>query len=211
MTLYERLRFRLRMLRLGLTIRPVAGGEETEEEKAAREKREAEEAEAKKKAEEEAKKKPPWGDDENFDAERAWKLIQDLRGDVAKVKSENEELRTWKQKREDADKTDDEKREERATKAEKEAAENARDAARLRVALKKGLTETQAKRLVGDSEEDLEKDADELLASFKQEEEESGGGTTRRPKERLRPGAAPSSEPEETDPRKLADQVPQGY
>jgi len=37
------------------------------------------------------------------------------------------------------------------------------DLLRLKVALRKGLTETQAKRLVGASEEELEADADELL------------------------------------------------
>lgn len=37
---------------------------------------------------------------------------------------------------------------------------------KLRVALKKGLTEVQARRLVGTNEEELEADADELVASF---------------------------------------------
>lgn len=37
---------------------------------------------------------------------------------------------------------------------------------KLRVALKKGLTETQAKRLIGNSEEELEADADALVESF---------------------------------------------
>ena len=47
---------------------------------------------------------------------------------------------------------------ERATAAERESA-------RLRVALKKGLTEAQVRRLVGDTEEELEADADELLGT----------------------------------------------
>jgi hypothetical protein len=102
-----------------------------------------------------------------------------------------------------------EKLEERAAQAEQKAEAATREAARLRIALKKGLTETQAKRLVGDTEEELEKDADELLKSFK--DDEGGGddgGTRRTPKPRLRTGAAPSSEPDETDPEKLAEQVP---
>jgi hypothetical protein len=111
---------------------------------------------------------------------------------------------------EDADKTDGEKLHERLSTAEKDAASNRQDAARLRVALKKGLTETQAKRLVGESEEDLEADADALLDSFKSDDDE-GEKPARRPKERLRPGAAPSSEPEETDPAKLAASVPRPY
>lgn len=185
----------------GRRLARVAGGEETEEEKAAREKREADEA---------AKKKPPWGDEEkNFDAARAWKLIQDLRGDLTKVKGERDGLAKKVKDHEDAAKTDEQKRDDAKAEAEKTAAESKQEALRLRVALKKGLSETQAKRLVGDSEEDLDKDADELLASFKSEdeEEENGGGQApRRPKEQLktRPGAVPEAEPDENDPAKLA-------
>lgn len=91
---------------------------------------------------------------------------------------------------------------------------------RLRVALRKGLTETQAKRLVGVTEDELESDADDLMASFKpaepdkkdDDDEEPGrpDNSRRRPQERLRPGAVPDAgtEPEETDPRKLAALVP---
>lgn len=193
----------------GRRLARVAGGEETEEEKAEREKREAEAA---KKDE-----KPPWGDEEeNFDAARAWELIQDLRGDLKKVKGERDDLRQEKKERDDAAKTEEQKRDEAKAEAEKNAAKATQEAARLRVALKKGLTETQAKRLVGDSEEDLEKDADELLASFKNEEEENpeeGGQAPRRPTERLktRSGAAPEAEPDESDPAKLAAGVSRDY
>jgi hypothetical protein len=80
----------------------------------------------------------------------------------------------------------------------------------LRVALNKGLTETQAKRLVGDSEEDLEKDADELLSSFRAEDDDPDE-RPRRPRERLRPGAAPAVEPENDDPASLAEAVPRTW
>lgn len=155
--------------------------------------------------------KPPWGDDKDFDPGRAWKLIQDTRGDRDKLKRERDDLSGKVKEHEDASKSEQEKSSERAAEAEKKASAATLEAARLRVALKKGLTETQAKRLVGDSEEDLEKDADELLASFKQEESGSGGGSSRRPKEKLRPGAAPESEADETDPAKLAAKVPRPY
>lgn len=91
---------------------------------------------------------------------------------------------------------------------EDRAAAAERESARLRVALKKGLTEAQARRLVGDSEEDLEADADELLASFAPTGSESDTDLPRRPRERLRPGARATAEPEETDPAKLAEAVP---
>lgn len=104
----------------------------------------------------------------------------------------------------------------RAEKAETEAM-------RLRVALRMGLNEVQSRRLVGSSEEELEADAKELLASFRPAEEkdddkseesdaepERPENSRRRPQERLRPGAVPDAdtEPEETDPRKLAALVP---
>ena len=151
--------------------------------------------------------RPPWDDPENFNPEKAWNLLQNVRGDVAKLKSERDQLAEKVKGHEDATKSDQQKLEERAITAERSAAAAATEAARLRVALKKGLTETQAKRLVGETEEELEADADELLASFHAPDDD-GQDPPRRPRERLRPGAVPSSEPEEDDPRKLAAMVP---
>lgn len=90
--------------------------------------------------------------------------------------------------------------EERATAAERETA-------RLRVALRKGLTDVQARRLVGDTEEDLEADADELLATFAPARESDTELPTL-PRERLRAGARPEATPDETDPAKLAEAIP---
>lgn len=175
--------------------------EETDDE---REQREAEEAAA-------AAKKP-WGDDKDFDPEKAWKLITNLRGDVDKAKKRGDELASKVKQFEDSTKSEQEKAAEAAQAAQQQAEAATREAARLRIALKKGLTETQAKRLVGDTEEDLEKDADDLLSSFK-DDDSSGDddGARRTPKPRLRPGAAPSAEPDETDPAKLAEQVPRRF
>ena len=112
---------------------------------------------------------------------------------------------------EDADKTELQKATDKAATEATEHAKTRGELLRLRVAMRKGLTETQAKRLVGETEEELEADADELLASFKPQDDASSdtdNGKPTRPKERLRPGAAPDEEPDETDPRKLADIVP---
>lgn len=49
-----------------------------------------------------------------------------------------------------------------AAKARAQSAE--REAARLRVALRKGLIDVQAQRLIGASEEDLEADADDAVS-----------------------------------------------
>jgi hypothetical protein len=164
---------------------------------------------AKKAKKDPPERKPPWTSDD-FDPERAAKLLENLRDDLDKIKGERDDLRTKVQEHEDATKSDTQKLEERATKAEARAAAAENSAARLRVALNKGLTETQAKRLVGDSEEDLEKDADELLSSFRAEDDDPDE-RPRRPRERLRPGAAPAVEPENDDPASLAEAVPRTW
>ena len=69
-------------------------------------------------------------------------------------------------------------------------------ALRYEIALDKGLTKSQAKRLVGSTREELEADADELLADL-------GGqprvDTARTPREALRPGATPAAESGQSD------------
>lgn len=98
------------------------------------------------------------------------------------------------------------------------------DLLRISVGAKKGLTPTQARRLVGTTESELEADADELLKSFKpndgaggdpgddkggdKKDEQDRAGTGRRPTERLSGGGDPTTDVEESDPRKLADQIP---
>jgi hypothetical protein len=182
-------------------------------EAAAEEQEEKETPEAEEKAaEEQEEEKSP----EEFDADKAKAKIKKANNEAANLRKRLKELEPLAKKAkelEDAQKSESEKLTEAKSTAEKQAAEAAQEAARLRVALKKGLTETQAKRLVGDSEEELETDADELLASFKpaeeeKEEKESPEDTRRRPKEKLRPGAVKSADPEETDPRKLAEGLP---
>lgn len=99
--------------------------------------------------------------------------------DPAKVREALDNSRKWESRAKDnfekakqydaleeAKKSEQQKLEERAAAAEKTAQDSAREAARLRVALDKGLTPSQAKRLVGDTEEDLAKDADEMLADL---------------------------------------------
>ena len=59
-----------------------------------------------------------------------------------------------------------------------------------------------AKRLAGDSDEDLEADADELFALLAPAP--ATPRTSSRPKERLRGGSEPDEDVDEDDPRKLA-------
>jgi hypothetical protein len=70
------------------------------------------------------------------------------------------------------------------------------------VAAEKGLTDSQASFLTGESHEELSTQADQLLEAFKTSEETP---TPRRPREHLRPGAAPGAEA--PDIQKLADRV----
>lgn len=162
-----------------------------------------------------AEPKPPWGSDDDFDPKRAWSLITDLRSDLDKIKTDRNEAQAKVKGFEDANKSESQRLEEAKSNFEGRATKAEQDSARLRVALRKGLTETQAKRLVGETEEDLDKDADELLADFKKDDDPKPGDDPkdpppdpkRRPTERMRPGAVPEAEPDETDPRKLAEQV----
>ena len=105
---------------------------------------------------------------------------------------------------EESQKTETQKLADRLEAAESDSKTTKAELMRLRVAMKKGLTEAQAKRLLGDSEEELEQDADELLASFASEAEERD--VRRRPQERLRPGASPDAEPA-PDSSAIAEQV----
>lgn len=148
----------------------------------------------------------PEGDDEEQLGDAGKKALErerKARRDAEKRAKELEPYKKRVEEAEEADKTERQKLQDRIEQLEP----SAHEAAKLRVALRKGLTETQAKRLVGESEEDLEADADDLLASF-QTADSTEPDTSRRPKERLKSGATPDSEPEETDPRKLAADVP---
>lgn len=80
-------------------------------------------------------------------------------------------------------------------------------ALRAEVAMAKGLTAAQAKRLVGNTREELEADADEILEAFPTQ-----GGVipppSRKPAAELQGGSDPTSEPLEMDPAKLAEDLP---
>ena len=104
-----------------------------------------------------------------------------------------------------AGKTEAEKLTEAATVAEARAAKAEARALRAEIAHAKGLTPAQAKRLVGDTQEELEADADELVEAFggKKNDPPPPG----KPRENLRGGGEPGEEPEETDPAKLAAMI----
>lgn len=107
---------------------------------------------------------------------------------------------------EDKDKTEAQKAAAAKAEADKRAETAEAKALRLEVAFEKGLTPKQAKRLTGSTREELEADADELLEDFGKPDDTKRPPSTR-PRERLRGGADPDDEVEETDPAKLAEKV----
>lgn len=116
----------------------------------------------------------------------------------------------------DAQKSDIERASEAARSWQARAEQAELRALRMEVAARKGLTDAQARRLQGSTEEELEADADELVAAFKPPAPPEGEGAglppaDRRPQPRLRPGAVPEAGPVETDPRKLAAQIRRSF
>lgn len=148
----------------------------------------------------------PEDDPEPFDEERARAKIAKANSEAANLRRRLKEAEAKAAKLdelEDANKSDIERANERLTAAEQRALEAEQRAWRLEVAAEKGLTPAQARRLVGTSKEELEQDADDLLATFDLSREDDG---RTRPKERLKPGASRAEEPE-ADPDEIADRI----
>lgn len=136
--------------------------------------------------------------------------IEKLRRENAAHRTKNRDLQAAADrlaKLEDEKKSEGEKLADRIAEAEKRAKEAETRALRLEVATAKGLSAAQAKRLVGETREELEADADEILEAFP-----TVSGLTpppsRKPTPQLRGGTDPTTEPVETDPAKLAGSVP---
>lgn len=153
-----------------------------------------------------------------FDEARAKAELKKKNSEASNLRKRLKELEPLAKKArelEEAQKSETEKLTEAKATAEQEARTAAQEAARLRVALRKGLDETLAKRLVGETDEELEADADELLSSLerlkgddKNGDKESPEDSKPRPKVGERTGATGEREPEQLDPRKLAEGLP---
>jgi hypothetical protein len=128
------------------------------------------------------------------------------------------ELRTKVKEFEDKDKTEAQRLSEAADDAKSRAATAETNHRKLVTAMERapeGATLAQiravAKRLTGDTDEDMEADADDLYALLAPKSSESDADNAKapagKPKVRLRGGGDPDNEPEEMDPRKLADLI----
>ena len=133
---------------------------------------------------------PPWGDD--FDAEKAWRLIVNLRTDVSGLKTDRDDARTALQAREDAEKSESEKAVARAERAEADLKDERRKGLVSAAALKHNLPDDVLEFLTGDDAEAIEAKAARLgaLGGSKVETEEKSGGEEipGKPKAALRPG-----------------------
>ena len=113
--------------------------------------------------------KPPWGTPEEFDPEKAWALITKLReqkNDPAAVK-ELAELRAKVTTFEDATRTETERLQARAEASDKTAAETATELARMKAAVKFGLTEDDLDMLGAGTPDEIEARAEKLAARLK--------------------------------------------
>jgi hypothetical protein len=136
---------------------------------------------------------------EPFDAERARAKIAKANSEAANLRKRMKDLEAKAARLdelEESSKTETQRIADQQRSLEDRAVKADAEAARLRVALRKGLTETQARRLVGATDEELEADADELLASFKPADPGSPPGPPGRPSERLTGGGDPTTEPD---------------
>jgi hypothetical protein len=97
--------------------------------------------------------------------------VKKLRDEAASARTSKNELAAKLKEYEDRDKSEQQKLEEKATTAESRAAEAEQRALKFEVAAAKNVPLSQAHRLQGSTKEDLEKDADVLLADL-------GGGHT---------------------------------
>jgi hypothetical protein len=117
------------------------------------------------------------------------------------------DVQTKLQELEDKDKDEVTKLRDEVTSLRSQLTEAGAKSLRADVAMAKGLTAAQAKRLVGSTIEELEADADEILEAFPVK----AGATPppgRKPATDLKGGSDPEEGPIETNPAKLAESVP---
>lgn len=164
---------------------------------------------------------PPWGaDDEKLDIDKVKKLIFGHTQDKAKLQASNASLTKERDEAnqkvkdfetKDLSEVDRLKRENEELKSKSAAPADDLRADRLEVALEKGLTAAQARRLSGSTREELEADADSYIEEhgIGKGDGEGEGPPSNRPRGRLTTGLGGNDEaPDELDPAKLGDQLP---
>lgn len=156
--------------------------------------------------------KPPWGSEDEFNPEKAWNLIQNLRADKERLSS-RPALSEEQQRQLDeynalveASKTEAQRREEAEAAARRDAEQARNEANVLKVALKHGLSEEDFDLLGTGSIEQIDARAQKIAAKNEAAKQaaleaavQPGTPAPRRPTEQLRPGASPSPDPLKDD------------
>lgn len=144
---------------------------------------------------------PAW--DGEFDAERAARLVQNLRDEIATLKGDLKTARSSLQEREDAEKTEAQRLQERAEAAERALAEKEKTLLRQSVAKAHNLDDDLLDFLSGDTEEALTAQAKALSERIRPAGQEVPG----KPKPALTPGSGDGDTAPAFDPKAIASAV----
>lgn len=133
------------------------------------------------------------------------RALQAEREEKKALKAKQAELEAELQAFRDSQKTAEEKQAERLAELEQKATL----ADRLEIALEKGLTRSQAMRLVGKTVDELKADADTFLAELGQVKsaDKEEDDLDDQPKPKLRGGSRPGEQGGSTDPDELARRI----
>ena len=140
------------------------------------------------------------------------------RKQLSDMQKQNAEISKQLKEFTDKDKTESERLQEASEEHKTRAATAEASLRKLQTALERAPEhatiahiQAVAKRVAGESDEDIANDADELFQLFApapaEEDKEDKPKLPGKPKETLSGGGAPQDEPEERDPRKLADLI----
>lgn len=149
--------------------------------------------------------------DGEFDADRAARLVANLRAELADAKAAAQKATESLTAREDAEKSDLQKAMDRIASLEKENAKVSMKAARIQAAAKHNLPDDLAEFLTGETEAEIEAKA-ESLAKFagQSKSDETTDDKTQvpgKPKPRLVPGHESSESTGDFDPHAIAKAV----
>jgi hypothetical protein len=130
--------------------------------------------------------KPPWGED--FDAARAWKLVENLRADNATKTAKLSDHEKAAQARADAEKSEVERATARAERAEKALADREAASRRTDVLKKHGLSDDDAAYLAGITDDELDAKAEALAARLGLSKKDAAEEIPGKPAPKLTPG-----------------------
>lgn len=151
---------------------------------------------------------PPWGTAEEFNPDKAWQLIQNLRGDLGQKAARIAELTPYEQQAraaEEANKTEVQRLNDQLAAERASAATAQIETLRLRVALQYGIPDDDAAIFLTAGDEATLKAQAERLASMRAPVAPPPT-TQRTPVEALRPGALPNVPPPSLDEQITAAQ-----